>query len=386
MTMSFEFATATQIIFGAGSIQQVGPLAAKMGNRALVVTGNREQHAAPLLDCLKQQGLPFDLFHVSKEPTTSMVLEGVEHARKTTCDMVIGCGGGSSVDTGKAIAALLNNEGELLDYLEVIGQGKPLIEASAPFIAIPTTSGTGAEVTRNAVIGSPEHQVKVSLRSPLMLPALAVIDPELTYSMSPTTTANTGLDAFTHLLESFVSNKANPLTDGICREGLQRAAHSLLKAVQRGDDVEARKDMALASLFGGLALANAKLGAIHGFAGPMGGMFDAPHGALCARFLPFVMEINLQALNDRMPDSSTLARYEEVARIVTGDPAARAVDGIAWAQEISSTLQIAPLRTLGVTETDFPKIVEKSENASSMKGNPVTLTRQELTRILERAL
>ncbi|MBF0289096.1 MAG: iron-containing alcohol dehydrogenase [SAR324 cluster bacterium] len=384
--MSFEFATATKIIFGSGSIRQIGSLAAKMGNRAFIVTGNDRDRGAILLDLLKKEGVLFDLFCVSKEPTTTIVLEGVAQAKKTNCDMVIGCGGGSPIDTGKAIAALLNNEGELLDYLEVIGHGKPLTKPSAPYIAIPTTAGTGAEVTRNAVLGSPEHQVKVSLRSPSMLPSLALIDPELTYSMPPKTTANTGLDAFTHLLESFVSNQANPLTDGICREGLHYVARSLVKAFQKGDDGKAREDMALASFFGGLALANAKLGAVHGFAGPMGGMFDAPHGALCARFLPFVMETNLRALTARLPNSPVLDRYVEVARIVTGNPEAQAADGIGWAQEISDALHIAPLAELGVQKNDFLRIVEKSENASSMKGNPVALTREELTHVLEQAL
>jgi alcohol dehydrogenase class IV len=300
--------------------------------------------------------------------------------------MVIGLGGGSVLDAGKAIAALLTNSGDLFDYLEVIGRGQPLKEPSAPYIAIPTTAGTGAEVTRNAVLASPEHKVKVSLRSPTMLPRLAVVDPELTYSMPPAVTASTGLDALTQVMEPYVSHLANPLTDAVCRQGIQRAGRSLRRAFDNGQDTEARKDMALASLFGGLALANAKLGAVHGFAGPIGGMFQAPHGAICARLLPFVMETNVNALASREPDSSALARYDDVARLLTGDDTARSADGVAWVQELSQALAVPPLSDFGMTQEDIPAVVAKAKNASSMKGNPIVLSEEELSAILAEAL
>ena len=287
--MKFEFATATRIIFGHHAIKEVAPIAADMGNRVCIVTGRTPGRAAPLVEQLNVEGLRTFTFSVPEEPTTATVLEGVEQARQARSDLVIGIGGGSVLDTGKAIAALLTNSGNLLDYLEIVGRGKQILQAPAPYIAIPTTAGTGTEVTRNAVIGSPEHGVKVSMRSPLMLPRLAVIDPQLTLSMPPPLTAFTGLDALTQLMEAFVSNKANPLTDGICREGMGRAARSLRKAFEDGKDQTAREDMAVASLFGGLALANAKLGAVHGFSGPLGGMFAAPHGAICGLLLPHVM-------------------------------------------------------------------------------------------------
>ncbi len=243
-------------------------------------------------------------------------------------DLVVGMGGGSVIDAAKAIAALLTNPGDPLDYLEVIGRGLPLANACAPMMAIPTTAGTGAEVTRNAVLASPAHRVKVSLRSASMLPDVAIVDPELTLSMPPAVTAATGLDALTQCLEPFVSHLATPLTDGFCREGLARAARSLRRAYHHGSDVAARRDMALASLCGGLALANAKLGAVHGFAGPIGGMFDAPHGAVCARLLPLVMTANVRALEERSPNSPALVRYAEVAKIVTGDADASIADGV----------------------------------------------------------
>ncbi len=383
--MKFEFATATRIIFGSHVLEEVPPIAADMGHRVFVVTGRTLERAAPLLDQLSAEGLKTVPFSVPGEPTTATVLEGVEQARQATSDLVIGMGGGSVLDTGKAIAALLTNSGNLLDYLEIVGHGKQILQAPTPYIAIPTTAGTGAEVTRNAVIGSPEHGVKVSMRSPLMLPRIAVIDPQLTLSMPPPLTAFTGLDALTQLMEAFVSNKANPLTDGICREGMRRAARSLRKAFQDGKDQAAREDMAVASLFGGLALANAKLGAVHGFAGPLGGMFAASHGAICGLFLPHIMEANAHALKTREPGSPALARYEEVAQILTGVPTARAADAVKWVQDLCRIFEVPPLSVYDLKEKDFPGVVAKVRKASSTKGNPIVLTDDELIQILQKA-
>jgi len=273
-----------------------------------------------------------------------------------------------------------------VDYLEVIGGGQELANNPAPYIAIPTTAGTGTEVTRNAVLISPEHHVKVSMRSPLMLPRVAVVDPALTLSMPPAVTASTGLDAITQLMEAYVSNRANPLTDGICREGLKRAARSLLQAYEDGSNTAAREDMSLASLFGGLALANAGLGAVHGFAAPLGGMFSAPHGTICARLITYVMEANVEALQIRAPTSPALARYGEVAQILTGSATARAADGILWMQDLCVALKVPPLEEFGLKEADLLNVVARSKRASSMKGNPVELTDAELAEILKKAL
>lgn len=384
--MRFEFATATQIIFGAGTLREIGALAATLGTHALVVGGSTPDRLAPVLNQLHKHHITTVLFSVPNEPTTALALAGVQQARASGCNIVIGMGGGSVLDAGKAIAALLTNQGELLDYLEVIGQGKALTEPSAPYIAIPTTAGTGAEVTRNAVLASPEHHVKVSLRSPFMLPRVALIDPELTSSMSPAIMASTGLDALTQCMEPYVSSRANPLTDAVAREGMQRAARSLHRAFSDGSDIAAREDMAIASLCGGLALANARLGAVHGFAAPLGGMFPAPHGVVCARLLPFVMESNVQALQERSPDAPALSRYDEIAQILTGQASARAADGGAWVQELCSNLAVPSLAQFGITETDIPAIVTHAQRASSMQGNPIVLTPEELTQILRRAL
>jgi len=392
--MRFEFATATRIIFGPGTLREVGPIAAEMGSRALVVVGytalrpaqGRPARAAPLLDGLAAQGIYTVTTSVTSEPTVGVARLGTERAREAECDLVIGFGGGSVLDTGKAIAALLTNGGDPLDYLEVIGRGQPLTRAAAPCIAIPTTAGTGAEVTRNAVLASPEHRVKVSLRSPLMLPRLAVVDPELTHTLPPAVTASTGLDALTQVIEPYVSNRANPMTDALCREGMRRAARSLRRAYEQGDDAAAREDMALASLFGGLALANAKLGAAHGFAGPLGGMFSAPHGAICGRLLPHVVAVNVRALQERLPGSEALRRYDEVAQILTGSGSASADDGVAWVRELCDVLQVPPLASYGVTPADFPVLIEKASVSSSMQGNPIRLTPDEMREILTRAL
>ncbi len=414
--MNFEFATAGRIIFGNGTLTQAAPIAAGFGCRALVVTGRNTERARSLLDALKKEGLETVLFPVDGEPTVADARTAVHRARAATCDLVIGFGGGSVIDLAKAVAALMTNLGDPLDYLEVIGKGLPLTERPAPCIAIPTTAGTGAEVTKNSVLSSPEHRVKVSIRHPLMIPDVAIIDPECTLSMPPAVTAATGLDALTQLLEAFICKKANPMTDGFCREGLPRVVRSLRRVFENGSDIKAREEMALASLFGGLALANAGLGAVHGFSGPIGGMFDAPHGMVCAALLPHVMKTNLTALRERASENivgrasriwervlpclpeehkpseyreacptneRALARLDEFAQMTGGKTAE---DGIKWIAGLCRDLQVPPLSALGVTADDFRALVENAQRASSMKGNPIELSAAELINILRDAL
>src|ERR1035437_5581124 len=344
--MRFEFATATRILFGEGMAREVAPAAAAMGRRALLVTGVSRERAAPLAAQLEAAGVACAPFTVPGEPTVEMIRAGAAYARDESRDLVIAMGGGSAIDAGKALAAMLANPGDPLDYLEVIGAGRPLERTSAPFIAIPTTAGTGSEVTRNAVLASPEHRVKASLRSASMLPRLAVVDPELTLRLPRSITASTGLDALTQCIEPYVSVRANPMTDVFCVEGIRRAAAALPRVWENGCDREARGEMAWASLLGGMALANAGLGAAHGFAAPVGGMFAAPHGAICAGLLPYAMEVNIGALRARAPEK--LTRYDEVARLITGRPEATAADGVSWIAALSQTLEIPPLRTYDV--------------------------------------
>ena len=381
--MPFEFATATRIIFGEGALRQVGPTAKSWGTRVLLATGCPPARGNRLLEDLEAAGVQSCTFAVEQEPTVDLIARGLERAREKQCAVVVAIGGGSVIDTGKAIAALLTNPGKLMDYLEVVGKGNVLQNPSAPFIAVPTTAGTGAEVTRNAVLGVPERHVKVSLRSPFLLPRLAVVDPELTYSLPPAVTAHTGLDALTQLIEAYVSIRSNPVTDGFCLQGIPLAARSLRRAFHQGHDPDARRDMSLAALLSGLALANAGLGVVHGFAAPIGGRFPAPHGAICAAILPYGMEINLRALRARAPQSAALGRYQEVARRLTGRGDATAEDAIAWTREICQELEIPPLKAYGMGEQDVPALVADAAKASSMKGNPLVLTPEELAEVLE---
>jgi len=383
--MRFEFATATRILFGPGTLQDVGPLAAEMGKRAFVLTGSSTERASPLLKQLAKHKIESVTFQVPSEPTVTLAQEAAAKARQASSDMVIAIGGGSPIDVGKVVAALITNSGELNEYLEVVGDAKPLKIPSAPYIAIPTTAGTGAEVTKNAVLAVPEHKVKVSMRSPLLLPRMAIVDPVLTHLLPPALTASTGLDALTQLIEAYVSNKANPLTDAICRDGLVRVARSLLRAYENGGDANAREDMSLASLFSGLALANAGLGAVHGLAAALGATIPASHGVICGRLLPFVLEANIRALKTRQCDSPVLTRFDEIAHLLTGIPAARAANAVRWTYRLCSDLNIQPLGDFRLMEQDISVVAAKAVKSSSMKGNPIELQEEELIKILKNA-
>ncbi len=375
--MSFEFATAARVVFGPGAAGELSRVAAALGRRVLVVSNGTA--ACPVaLEAVE--------LRVEGEPTVALVREGAGLAREHKTDVVIGFGGGSAMDAGKAIALLAVNLGDPLEYLEVIGRGRPLERPSLPFIAVPTTAGTGAEVTRNAVLASPEHRLKVSLRSPHMLAKVALVDPELTLGLPPAITASTGLDALTQLIEPYVSARANPLTDPLCLDGIRRVARALRAAFLDGANLDARTEMSLASLFGGMALANAGLGVVHGFAAPIGGMFPAPHGAVCAALLSPGMEANIRALRARAPESDALRRYADVARALTGDDAAATEEGPVWVARLVRELAIPPLGVYGIKESDVSALVEKAAQASSMKANPIRLTDEELAEVLLRAL
>ncbi|MGB9458464.1 MAG: iron-containing alcohol dehydrogenase [Bryobacteraceae bacterium] len=384
--MRFEFATAARIVFGEGAAGEAAQAAAAMGRRALLVTGERADRVAAFARALEAAGVTAAPFRASGEPAIETIAAGTIYARAEGCDLVVSVGGGSAIDAGKALAAMLTNPGEPLDYLEVVGRGQPLRQPSAPFIAIPTTAGTGSEVTRNAVLAAHERGVKASLRSPYLLPRMAVVDPELTLDLPPALTASTGLDALTQLIEPYVSVRANAMTDLYAVEGLRTAADALPRAWANGGDREARRGMCWASLLGGLSLANAGLGAVHGFAAPVGGMFPAPHGAVCAALLAPAIAINVEALRRRAPESRALARYDEVARLLTGSPHATAADGIAWIAALCRRFEIPPLGAYGVTAADIPLLASRAAEANSMKANPIKLTREELEEIIGRAI
>lgn len=384
--MKFEFSTSAAVLFGAGTINDLPVRAAAFGQRVLLVTGSRSERASTCVSLLADAGFTTMVHTTAGEPTIDTVREGTAVGRAFGCDLIVGIGGGSALDAAKAIAALLGNGGDPLDYLEVFGRGLPLTRPSLPFIAVPTTAGTGTEVTRNAVLASPQHGAKASLRSPFLLPRIAIVDPDLIADLPKPVLASSGLDALSQLVEPFVCNRRNSITDALAREGMQRSARSLQRAFEHGLDPEEREDLAAASLLGGMCLANAGLGAVHGFAAPIGGMFRAPHGAVCAVLLPHVIHVNCRALRERSPDALAIARYREVARILTGRADARVEDAVAWVQRLCQALAIPPLASHGIRAADVPAIVEKAKVASSMKANPIVLRDDELTEIVTRAL
>lgn len=375
---TFTFATAGRIEFGAGAATQIPGAVVAHGRRALVVTGAHPERF-DVLDALAEADVAVTTVRLDHEPTVDDAREAIEAAR--TCDVVLGLGGGSVLDLAKAAGALVSAD-DPMDHLEVIGGGQPLPVAGLPVVAVPTTAGTGSEVTANAVLSSPDHQVKVSVRGATLLPRVAIVDPLLTLGCPPPVTASAGLDAFTQCLEPFVSPMASPLTDGFARSGLAAAGRSLRTAFRDGSDVAARTDMALCSLLGGLALANAKLGAVHGIAGVVGGVTGAPHGAICAALLPSVVTVTMGALRDRDPSSVALSRYGRAADIVTGHSSSRVEDLVDWIRETSQALRIPGLSAYGLGECDVEHVVSASARASSMKGHPVELSSDEIRSIV----
>jgi alcohol dehydrogenase class IV len=330
-------------------------------------------------------------FAVDGEPTVDTARAGTAAARAAGCDLVIGFGGGSALDAAKAIAALVANGGDPLDYLEVVGRGQPLTRPSLPFIAIPTTAGTGSEVTKNAVLASPEHGVKASLRSPLMLARAAIIDPDLLAALPPAVLASSGVDALSQVIEPFLSIRANAATDPLARDGIRLSATALPRAhaAARAGRLIAPDDraaLASASLYGGLCLANAGLGAVHGFAAPLGGMFAAPHGAVCAALLPAVLRVNARALAARAPGSAAHARLPELATLLTGRAGASVDDGVEWVAALCRALEVPGLAQYGLTADRIPELTAKARAASSMKGNPIALTDEELAEIARGSL
>jgi alcohol dehydrogenase class IV len=367
---------------GVGRLDELPSVLVQLGTRALVCTGSHPDRHESLIASL---GLPCLVFPADGEPTVEAARAATSAAREYGVDVVVAIGGGSVMDLGKAVAMLLANGGDPLDYLEVVGQGQKITQASIPNVAVPTTAGTGSEVTANAVLTSTEHNLKASLRSPLMTPHVALVDPLLTVGCPPSVTASSGLDALTQCLEPFVSIRANPLTDSLAREGLRRTSSGLRRAYSDGSDVEARTDMALGSLLGGMALANAKLGAVHGFAGVIGGALNIPHGMACAALLAPVVEANVRALRSRQPGAPALARYEEAARVLTDYPDASIEDGVAWIREALTLLAVPGLAAYGLRPEHADDVIAQAAKSSSMQGNPVLLNEQELRAILAEA-
>jgi alcohol dehydrogenase class IV len=387
MSVRFDVAAPADIRFGAGRVAEVPASLADLGvRRTLVITGATPGRADAVRTGLQEAGIESYVYPISGEPSVDVVRAGVAALSSAGCDGVLGYGGGSALDSAKAIAALAASGSGPLDHLEVIGAGQPLTGPAFPCVAVPTTAGTGSEVTRNAVLSAGE--TKASLRSPELLPRVAIVDPDLLLGLAPSVIASGGLDALSQVIEPFLSARANPFTDALAREGIQRSVRSLRRASEQGMDADPqiRDDLALASLFGGLCLANSGLGAIHGFAAGLGARLKAPHGALCGALLPATFQVNYEALSRRKPNHPALDRISEVAQMLIGRRTARPEAAVEWLVDLKDALGVPGLAHYGIVESQIPVLVDAGRKASSMRGNPITLTDEELTSILIRSL
>lgn len=382
----FEFSTTPQIVFGPGTIERLPQIVDSFGTRVMLVTGATPARLPDTVRQLESGKRTVTHLRVLREPTIEDLELGLRVARDGRVDVVIAIGGGSVLDIGKAIAGLFNAEFPVSEYLEVVGAAKSIERRGLCCIAVPTTSGTGAEATRNSVLDIPSHGVKVSLRSPFLLPQTAIIDPELSLSLPRRITAETGFDALTQVIEPYVSNRANAITDALARAALERVNTSLRRVCTEPQDISARSDMALVSLWGGMCLANARLGAVHGLAGPLGGMLHAPHGAVCAALIGPVTRVNILAARQRGDAAETLARYQQVAGALTADPTAQPERAADWIEELAADLGIRRLGELGLARVNFAEAVERGMRASSMQGNPIRLEESALVDVLGRAL
>jgi alcohol dehydrogenase class IV len=377
----FDLALPRRVLFGPGRVEELPGLLPPLGRNVLLCTGRDPSRHGNLLAEVD----PVAVVTVGREPTVDDVRAATDEASTAEAEVVVAIGGGSVLDLAKAVAVLLGNGTNPMDHLEVVGLGLPVERPSVPFVAVPTTAGTGAEATANASLRSPEHGIKASIRSPHMLAAVALVDPLLTLSCPPAVTASSGLDAITQCLEPYVSPRANPATDALATEGLRRGARALRRAYDDGGDAEAREEMSLCSLFGGIALANAKLGAVHGLAGVLGGMVDAPHGAVCAALLAPVVQANVRALREREPGSPALVRYTHVARLLTRREDAAIEDAVAWLRETAAALHVPSLSAVGLRPDQHAEVAHNAARSSSMQGNPVALMDGELRQVLEAA-
>lgn len=380
----FEFASVGRIVFGRGAVARLGEIASPLGRRALIVANGSEALIVRVREMLAQAGVHASAVRQKGEPTVEDIDRAVDVARREACDMVVGLGGGSAIDAAKAVAGMLTNGGSLLDYLEVVGKGQKISKLAAPWIAIPCTAGTGAEVTKNAVIGYPPKRMKASIRSELLLARVAVVDPELGVGVPPEVTARTGMDALCQLIEGYTSSGANAMTDALAVEGIRRAGRSLKRAYVQGDDVEAREDMAMAALLSGMVLANAGLGAAHGLAAPLGASFPVPHGTACAVLLPPVMATNAAALRKADGRHPVLDRYAAVGEMLTGRRSVE--EGIAFVRGLVGEMGIPGLRRFGIAEQGFGGVVALAQKSSSMRFNPVRLTDDALHEVLGAAM
>jgi alcohol dehydrogenase class IV len=387
--MAFEFYGMGKIIFGRGTISSAGELATGLGKSPLLIH-NSDAAVHHLQKSLT--GLSITIRRQRGEPTVTDVDAAVKQAREHKCDSVIALGGGSAIDAAKATAGLLTNGGSAIDYMEIVGSGQKITRPAAPWMAIPVTAGTGAEATRNAVIGLPEKRFKASIRSELLLPRIALIDPELAVTVPSSVTASSGMDALCQLIESYTSTGASPLTDILALRGIHLAARNLPQAFHNGNDLDAREAMAMAALLSGMTLTNAGLGAVHGFAAPLGANFPAPHGTICAALLPHIIAANIRTLRDQPATTGTpaLKRYANIGRQLSGLENASDIHAIDACVDFTAGLlkemSIPPLSKFGLTIAAIPEMIALARKASSMRFNPVVLSDASLSESLTAAI
>jgi len=366
-TRSFLFQTPTRVFAGAGAIDRLAPEARALGARALLVTGRRSLEAAGALDrirtSLTSAGLDVVRFSdFDGEPDIADVDRARSTMRQNALDMVIAIGGGSAIDLGKAAGGLAGEN----ERTRVFHQGRAIERTGVPVIACPTTSGTGAEVTRNAVLTDSDNDLKKSIRGDGLLPRVAIVDSDLTLSLPPSVTAACGMDAFTQAVESFLSIKSFPLTDALSGRAAVLIAAHLPDALRHGQDRRAREALSWGSLLAGMALANARLGAVHGMAHPLGAIYHIPHGLVCAALLPHVLEINREAHE----------KFNALAALLGGDP-------VEVTRRLLADVGLADnLASHSLRRQDFSRIVRDSLPSGSLAANPVPFDAQKIERVL----
>ncbi|HDZ39289.1 MAG TPA: iron-containing alcohol dehydrogenase [Marinobacter sp.] len=379
MLNAFSLATPTEITFGRGHIAQLNDRAKKLGARVLIVHGKNPDRLSDVFESLKTVDIVQTL-SIEKEPDLKTLIAAIDQGKSLGIDLVIGIGGGSVMDSAKVLAAMLPSQSDLISHLEVVGSGLPLSAKRLPLILVPTTSGTGAEVTRNAVIDIPEAQRKVSLRDNQLLPDLALVDPALTDNCPRQVSLHSGLDAITQVIEPYVSSRSNPFTDMLCREAIPKGLLAL-KQLMIQESEDARDSLAQVSLFGGLALANSGLGVVHGIAGPLGGLCGAPHGAICGALLP----AGIAANRDNVVDAEHIARIKQVIDWIADVFETSRDDALPRFHQWISQNGLPGLASIGVTEEHIISASQSAAGSSSMKANPVVLSTASIENIMRQS-
>lgn len=376
MIAPFGLLTPGKILFGRGRATEAPPLIAHFGKRVFITHGHSPERGLWLDRALKAQGCSVLTHSCPSEPTLEQLTKALAIARDFNAEAVVAIGGGSAIDLGKAVAALLPAEEDPVEHLEVVGKGLPLNSAPIPFVAMPTTSGTGAEATKNAVIGIPSHRRKVSLRDDRMIAQLAIVDPALTDATPRDVTLASGLDAITQVIEPYLCKAASPFTDAICRPAIPAGIAALL-ALMEGEYEDARDALAWVSLAGGIALTNSGLGAVHGLAGVIGGVTNAPHGAICGALLPHILRMHARRHNAEAPTATCVAEVSSWLSAAFG-----AGDGIGALETWAHESGLSRLSQLGLSPLDHEEVVKAALLSSSMKADPTCPTSADLADIL----